>query len=337
MQQKITLVDSTLPRVDIPEDIISEANSLNENKISLVEPEVFDSIKIQSLSNDAPEFFPLGETVVTWTATDTSGNSAISYHKVTLLDTTVPEIIISDVTLEAIIPNGNNETLVLPEVNDVQEVNITNDAPEFFPLGETVVTWTATDTSGNESTQTQHVNVVDTTKPILTVPNDIQVEAIGVETQIDDFGELITEDFSEVESIENNAPESFPLGETVVTWTAIDTSGNSVSDTQLVTIIDTIMPEIIAPADMTFEAVDQIENYIELSGERSFDIVQIESIENDAPEFFPLGETVVTWTATDTSGNSVSDTQLVTVVDTTAPLITGPDNIILEITDVLEW
>ena len=85
---------------------------------------------------------------------------------------------------------------------------------------------------------------------------------------------------------------------------------------------------------MIFEAVDQIENYIELSGERSFDIVQIESIENDAPESFPLGETIVTWTATDTSGNSVSDTQLVTVVDTIAPLITGPDNIILEITDI---
>ena len=72
MQQKITLVDSTLPRVDIPEDIISEASSLNENTISLVEPEVFDSIKVQSLSNDAPEFFPLGETVITWTVTELS-------------------------------------------------------------------------------------------------------------------------------------------------------------------------------------------------------------------------------------------------------------------------
>jgi len=334
MQQKITLVDSILPRVDILEDIISEASSLNENKISLIEPEVFDSIKIESLSNNAPELFPLGETVVTWTATDTSGNSATSSHKVIIIDTTTPEITITDVTLEAIVPNGNNETLVTPEVNDIQEVNITNDAPELFPLGETVVTWTATDTSGNESIQTQRVNVVDTSKPILTVPNDLQVEAVGIETQIDGLGEFTIEDFSEIESIENDAPELFPLGETVVTWTATDTSGNSVSDTQLVTVVDTTMPEIIAPADMTFEAVDQIENYIELSGERSFDIVQIESIENDAPEFFPLGETVVTWTATDTSGNSVSDTQLVTAVDTIRPLITGPDNIILEITDV---
>ena len=72
MQQKITLMDSTPPRVDIPDDIIIEANSIDVNTVSLIEPEVFDRVKVILLSNDAPEVFPLGETVVTWTVIDLS-------------------------------------------------------------------------------------------------------------------------------------------------------------------------------------------------------------------------------------------------------------------------
>ena len=50
-----------------------------------------------------------------------------------------------------------------PSVSDIQEVTITNNAPEFFPLGETIVTWTATDVVGNTSTTEQKVIVIDTT------------------------------------------------------------------------------------------------------------------------------------------------------------------------------
>lgn len=50
-----------------------------------------------------------------------------------------------------------------------QVVSITNDAPAFFPLGETVVTWTVSDDSGNTSHCSSSVRVADTTPPAVTV------------------------------------------------------------------------------------------------------------------------------------------------------------------------
>lgn len=49
------------------------------------------------------------------------------------------------------------------------EVEVTNDAPEFFPLGTTVVTFTAADASGNTSQCSAPVTVADTEPPTLTV------------------------------------------------------------------------------------------------------------------------------------------------------------------------
>jgi hypothetical protein len=48
-------------------------------------------------------------------------------------------------------------------------VTVTNDAPALFPLGQTLVTWTATDFSGNMATDTQVVTIQDTTPPVLTL------------------------------------------------------------------------------------------------------------------------------------------------------------------------
>ena len=60
-------------------------------------------------------------------------------------------------------------------------ISITNNAPDSFPLGETTVTWTATDSSGNFATATQTVSVVDTTSPTLTVPENIIVDSFTLE------------------------------------------------------------------------------------------------------------------------------------------------------------
>ena len=332
--QYVYLIDSISPRIAFTNDLVIEASSTNENLVELTIPETSDEVGVYSISNDAPEVFPLGETLVTWTATDVSGNSATTSQIISIIDTTVPVIEISNYEIEANISNGADISLSSPTIVEIQDVELSNDAPEVFPLGETLVTWTATDVSGNSASATQTISVIDTTLPTMIVPNNIQVEAESVLTKIKKLGEISTEDFSGISSISNDAPEVFPLGETLVTWTATDTSGNSASATQIIYVIDTSLPEITAPSDLYVEASDSVENIIDLGGARVSDLVEISSISNDAPEVFPLGETLVTWTTTDTSGNSASATQTISVIDTTLPTMIVPNNIQAEATSI---
>ena len=45
---------------------------------------------------------------------------------------------------------------------------------------------------------------------------------------------------------------------------------------------------------------------------------------------FPFGLTSITWTATDAAGNSANEIQQIFIVDTTAPSIISPSDIVIE-------
>jgi hypothetical protein len=329
--QKVTVVDTTSPTITAPKDVVVEATSFNENVVELGEATVVDNGKILSITNDAPISFSIGDTTITWMASDEAGNIATATQKISVIDTIIPQIISPEnIIFEATSIDENVVKLVAPTVIDVQPVIIANDAPTIFQLGDTVVTWMAIDSSGNSVTTTQTVTVVDTTAPKITAPNDVTVEAIGLENNVVSLGDLSVEDITGVAAITHNAPEHFPLGTTIVTWTVTDNYGNIITADQKVTVVDTTLPTIDAPKDLIVEASSLEENFVELGEPKVKDIISIESITNDAPAVFPLGMTTVTWTVADTSGNTASDTQIITVHDTTAPSLSIPENITIE-------
>ena len=332
-EQKVIVVDTTSPILQAPEDIVIEATGIDNNGVVLGESNAADNGEIISISNDAPEFFALGDTIITWTVSDSSENTASDTQLVSVVDTTAPEILpVDDLTYEATSLYENTVYLDNPSVSDIQEVTITNNTPEFFPLGETLVTWTATDVVGNTSTTEQKVIVVDTTTPDLTIPEDQIVEATSIEETLVEIGEAEAYDITGISSISNNAPEMFSLGSTVVTWVSIDSNGNTTTSEQTITIVDTIPPSIFVPVDIVAEAVDPVLNFIELGDATTYDHVGIESVTNDKPDSFSFGDTTVTWTAVDTSGNISTGTQLVTIVDTTIPEIVAPSDVTVEAT-----
>ncbi|GFN41409.1 MAG: HYR domain-containing protein [Marine Group I thaumarchaeote] len=329
--QKIIVLDTSNPTLYVPADLIVEATSLDQNEIYLGEVTVIDNGDILSISNDAPQFFVMGNTTVTWIASDASGNIVTATQLVTVVDTIAPTIIPPEnIVFEAISTNSNHVNIGTLNVTDVQQVTTTNNALAAFPIGDTIVTWTATDASGNFVTIQQIVSVVDTTSPSIMITENIISEATGLEGNIVNLEEVFVEDISEISSIINNAPETFSFGNTTVTWTVTDIYGNVVIKEQIISIIDTTSPKITAPVDVLIEAVDTAENLTDLGQPQVEDIVDIASVTNDAHSSFPIGMTTVTWTATDISGNSASATQIISVVDSTAPEIIAPMDVTSE-------
>ncbi len=331
IEQKITVFDTIFPILQVPENIVIEATSLEQNEVDLGEATATDNGEIASITNDAPEFFPLGETTVTWTAIDSSNNFSSLTQLVSVIDTNAPEISpLEDITLEATSVDANIVNLDNPSVSDIQDATIYIIAPDVFPVGETTVTWTVVDSSGNSASAIQTVTIVDTTKPGLSIPQDKTVEASSLQETLVEIGQAEAHDITGISSIVHNAPDVFPLGSTLIAWTATDNHGNITTAYQIVTVVDTITPTIISPQDIIAEAIDPTMNYIELGELVASDSVGIESITNDKPITFPLGSTTVTWTVADTLGNISQVTQVVTLVDTTPPEIFAPSDIVTE-------
>ncbi len=197
--------------------------------------------------------FPVGVTTVNCTASDAAGNAGRASFTVTvtLEDTTPPDLTVpANRTVEATGPAGAVVDYIATATdNDVIASIECSPAPgSTFPLGDTTVTCTATDASGNQASDDFTVTVRDTTAPSLTVPDDIISEATGTDGATVDFTPT-ADDTVGVASLECTpaSGSTFPLGDTTVTCTATDTSGNQASDDFTVTVtVDATSVDVIA-------------------------------------------------------------------------------------------
>ena len=106
-------------------------------------------------------------------------------------------------------------------------------AGNIFAIGVTTISWTAIDVFGNQTVVTQKVTVVDTEKPVLTVPAAVtrQVATGGTSIVVTD-AELgsasATDNAGSVTIVRTGVPAGnvFPVGTTTITYTATDAAGN---------------------------------------------------------------------------------------------------------------
>jgi hypothetical protein len=112
------------------------------------------------VANDAPPKFGEGTTLVTWMGQTSVGAVGTAVQSVNVVDRTRPVFLSvpKAITFSECQPVDIGLAMALDDC-DFGTPHVTNDAPDHFRAGRTVVTWTATDGAGNSTTATQLVTV----------------------------------------------------------------------------------------------------------------------------------------------------------------------------------
>jgi len=202
--------------------------------------EVVDGALPVTTSRASGSMFPIGDTTVTATASDATGSTTTATLVVTVVDTTAPVVTVpsSPLVVEATSAAGAVVTFTLSAqdiVDGMVAVTPTHASGSVFPLGPTTVTATAKDKHGNSASKDFVVEVVDTTKPLLKLPDNITVSmcanpSVGTATATDAVSTPV------VKRVSPN-PFVLVLGPNNVTWTATDAAGNVATGVQIVTAV----------------------------------------------------------------------------------------------------
>ena len=356
------IVDTTLPEIAGPEDVTfpcEDPSTADALRRWLDSASAGDACGEATLSADpiqlAEDCGEIGTTRVTWTATDDCGN--VSTHTATFtIEGTTPSLVLTvpdDVVVEC---DGEGNESEFDRWLGVAEAEggcggisltheITRRADQCGGTFASQVTWTATDACGDTVTRAALFTVADSIAPsIVNGPDDLRLVCgdpdnranidrwLASASAEDDCGDVtIVDDF---ERLSDGCGQS---GSTTVTWTATDECGNTSIHVATVAVVDANAPTITVPEDRLDFCegdTDLGDLRVWLAGAAASDECGEAAVRNDfsRESISEACDALVTWTATDECGNSVSDTAVAAIQDVEPPGITleGPPEMILE-------
>jgi hypothetical protein len=290
--------------------------------------------------------------IVTITVEDFEGNSTTCEVVLTLVDETSPEIDCAGISTDLESDDGAcgytiSDIEFDPQFFDNCHATISHNyvfapsentlAGASFPVGDTEVTWTATDDNGNSAECLVTISVSDEEQPFfvncpsnITVNNDPDVCGAYVNWA----GPIATDNCGVTDFQQTTGPASgsfFGVGTYTIDYIATDANNNSESCGFTITVEDSQLPEINCPVQFLTQSADTNCEWVvpdDLLDAQAGDNCSVSALTNDfnntntlAGEIFPLGQTQVSWTATDPTGNSTSCTYIVVVIDDAAPVV----------------
>ncbi|GEQ87270.1 hypothetical protein ULMS_27780 [Patiriisocius marinistellae] len=176
-----------------------------------IDPEDGAIATTQTMGPASGTVFPVGDTTIEFSATDSDGNTVTCETTYTVMDMEAPMAMCQDVTLEldlmgvatitaADIDAGSSDNCAVASVVASQTTFGCGD------LGANMVTLTVTDDSGNESTCMATVTITDTTAPVITC-----IGQPGLVSVLEDFeGATIPTGWTTV--IESGGPADWIFG-----------------------------------------------------------------------------------------------------------------------------
>ncbi len=284
----ILVKDDKPPSITVPIDTIVKSDisdcSAVVNNIDILEASdnCTDSVSLSFkyiLSSDLNDTivgfasgttFDFGTTIVTYLVSDAVGNITSNSFKVTVNDSTPPNISLQGGDT-IFWQNDANECFSSIDVTTATTNDICDGSPTIsgvrgdgqsltdnYPVGTTKITWTAADDSGNDSIADQYVIVSDTSRPKLSPISDIILPSKenSCDTLVTFPSTLFNIDENcNIDSTWNNITNStdttitFSVGTTEVWWYVEDLAGNKDSTKLNVTINDIYKPSFTPPSD----------------------------------------------------------------------------------------
>ncbi|HEX2896722.1 MAG TPA: hypothetical protein VHP63_01550, partial [candidate division Zixibacteria bacterium] len=339
-RQVITVVDTNKPYfVNCPSNMTIACNAV-PTPVSPTAADSCDSNPVETFlgQTTTPGSCPQSYIITRkWIATDACGNkSDTCRQEITVVDTNKPYFVNcpSNVTVACnAVPTPASPTAAdscdsNPVETYLGETTTPGSCPQSYTLTRK---WVATDACGNISdTCVQVITVNDNIKPVITnCPANDTVQCSNIPAA----AAVIATDICDPN------PTEFYLGETInpgncpytITrkWVAVDACGN-VSDTcvQTITVIDTNSPSITCPSPVAVQCLADVPapNVNSVIASDSCGMVTVTHV-GDSPSGSCPTIITRTYKATDPCGNFATCTQIITVDDTTAPVLSGcPSN-----------
>ncbi|MCC7506319.1 MAG: HYR domain-containing protein [Saprospiraceae bacterium] len=302
--------------------------------------------------------FPLGTTgPIQWRATDGAGNSANCSFSVTVNDTQAPDIVCpANITVPAM--GGGCSATVNYNVTATDNCGgtitptlVSGGASGSTFTGTSTVVWSATDAAQNMATCSFTVSVSDGQAPTISCP---VAGAVTRSTNVNDcFYTVVGNEFNATGSDNCGAPTityavsgattgtgtslagvGLNKGTNTIVWTATDAGGNTAICSFTVQVNDTRPPVVSCPPSQTVNAAANAcgatvnPGTLGATDNCGAPSTTFGPIPN--ANFFPIGMTTLTGTATDNSGNTAMCTTKITVIDNSAPVFTKcPANLTL--------
>ncbi|MFY0526636.1 HYR domain-containing protein [Archangium gephyra] len=168
---RVTVRDCEAPALACPADFTVECSGQGRAAISPPPATATDNCGTASVTQPEARTLPLGSHTLAYSAVDASGNTATCAPKVTVVDTLPPYVVCPErIVAEC---TGRNSAYVVPgmatAIDSCTAAQVSGPMADWYPLGSNVVRYSAKDTSGNESSCTSAIEVVDQTPPTVTL------------------------------------------------------------------------------------------------------------------------------------------------------------------------